>query len=98
MTLQLVHSEFLIYEENFIFFFISMEEQITYMHIVCIVPLPLSKDLLRKMLACYVRSVIGIPTTSVSWESLSLNLTVTEEKMGGEKGRKEGDELDKRRS
>ncbi len=55
-----------------------------YMYIVCTAHLPLSKDSLRKMLvACYVRSVIGIPTTSVSWESLSLNLTVTEEKMGG---------------
>jgi hypothetical protein len=26
----------------------------------------------------------------MSWESLSLNLTVTEEKMGGKKGRIEG--------
>jgi hypothetical protein len=48
-----------------------------YRFIVCIVPLPSSKDSLRKILVvCYV---IGIPTT----ESLSLNLTVTEEKMGG---------------
>jgi hypothetical protein len=76
-------------------FFISVEEQIT-KYIVCTAHLPLSKDSLREILvACYV---IGIPTTSMSWESLSLNLTVTEEKMGGEKGRKEGEELDKRRS
>jgi hypothetical protein len=49
------------------------------MHIVCIVSLPLSKDSLREILvACiHVRSVIVIPTTSMSWESLSLNLTVT---------------------